>query len=54
MAKADFAGGADGWLVAFARTRGYVVVTHEQFDDGAGAVPALTVGLRPDRSKKLF
>lgn len=33
VAKADFAGGADGWLVAFARTRGYVVVTHEQFDD---------------------
>ena len=31
-AKAEFAGAADGWLVAFARARGYVVVTLERFD----------------------
>jgi hypothetical protein len=29
-AKADFAQGADGWLVAFARAKGYTVVTHEE------------------------
>ncbi|NIM22244.1 MAG: DUF4411 family protein, partial [Candidatus Latescibacteria bacterium] len=28
-AKADFAGSADGWLVAYARVRGCIVVTHE-------------------------
>ena len=28
-AKADFANGADGWLVAYAKVRGCVVVTHE-------------------------
>jgi len=28
-AKVDFAKGADGWLVAYARTHGRVVVTHE-------------------------
>jgi hypothetical protein len=28
-AKTDFAKGADGWLVAYARARGRVVVTHE-------------------------
>jgi len=28
-AKADFAGGADGWLVAYGKAKGYVVVTHE-------------------------
>ena len=28
-AKADFAAGADGWLVAYARTKGGTVVTHE-------------------------
>jgi hypothetical protein len=28
-AKADFASGADGWLVAYARANGCVVVTHE-------------------------
>jgi len=28
-AKADFARGADGWLVAYARANGCVVVTHE-------------------------
>lgn len=28
-AKADFANGADGWLVAYAMVKGYVVVTHE-------------------------
>lgn len=31
-AKADFARGADGWLVAYAKTHGYVVVTHERFN----------------------
>jgi len=29
-AKAAFAGGADGWLIAFAKAHGHVVVTHEQ------------------------
>ncbi|RJX35049.1 MAG: DUF4411 family protein [Desulfarculus sp.] len=28
-AKADFASGADGWLVAYVMTRGGVLVTHE-------------------------
>lgn len=28
-AKAEFAAGADGWLVAHAKVKGYVVVTHE-------------------------
>ena len=28
-AKADFAAVADGWLVAYARAKGYIVVTHE-------------------------
>jgi len=28
-AKVDFADGADGWLVAYARSKGYVIVTHE-------------------------
>lgn len=28
-AKADFANGADGWLVAYSKVRGCVVVTHE-------------------------
>jgi len=28
-AKADFAAGADGWLVAYAKSKGYIVVTHE-------------------------
>ena len=31
-AKADFAKGADGWLVAFAMDEGHILVTHEQFD----------------------
>lgn len=31
-AKADFADGADGWLVAYAKTKGYIVVTHEVLD----------------------
>jgi hypothetical protein len=30
-AKADFASGADGWLVAKAMADNYVVVTREQF-----------------------
>jgi hypothetical protein len=29
-AKADFARGADGWLVAYAKVKGCVVVTHER------------------------
>jgi len=29
-AKAEFANGADGWLVAYAQVKGYVVVTHER------------------------
>jgi predicted nucleic acid-binding protein len=28
-AKADFAAVADGWLVAYAKVKGYIVVTHE-------------------------
>ncbi|MFA5786435.1 MAG: DUF4411 family protein [Actinomycetota bacterium] len=31
-AKALFAKAADGWLVAYARAKGCLVVTHEQFD----------------------
>jgi len=33
-AKADFADGADGWLVAFAISKGRIVVTHEVLDPG--------------------
>lgn len=29
-AKADFAKGADGWLVAYAKAKGHIIVTHEQ------------------------
>lgn len=32
-AKAKFAGGADGWLVAYARCNDRIVVTHEQPHD---------------------
>jgi hypothetical protein len=28
-AKADFAGGADGWLLAYCKVKGCIVVTHE-------------------------
>ena len=31
-AKADFATSADGWLVAYARSKGHIVVTHEVLD----------------------
>jgi hypothetical protein len=31
-AKDEFARGADGWLVAFAKAKGYVVVTNEKFE----------------------
>jgi len=31
-AKADFASGADGWLVAYAKSKGFIVVTHEVLD----------------------
>ncbi|NPV81811.1 MAG: DUF4411 family protein [Firmicutes bacterium] len=31
-AKAAFASGADGWLVAYARVHGHEVVTHEQLN----------------------
>lgn len=31
-AKAEFASGADGWLVAYAKVNGNVVVTHEVFN----------------------
>ncbi|MCS6827186.1 MAG: DUF4411 family protein [Caldilinea sp.] len=33
-AKAAFARGADGWLIAYAVEHGYAVVTHEAFDPG--------------------
>ena len=29
VAKADFASSADGWLIAYAKVKGYVVLTHE-------------------------
>lgn len=31
----EFAGTADGWLVAFANTNGFIVVTHEKLAPGA-------------------
>lgn len=31
-AKAEFASAADGWLIAYAKARGCVIVTLEQFD----------------------
>lgn len=31
VAKADFASGADGWLIAFAIVKDYVLVTHEVY-----------------------
>ncbi len=31
-AKADFASGADGWIVAYAKAKGHIIVTHEVFD----------------------
>lgn len=34
-AKTDFAGGADGWLVAYARVHNCVVVTHETLNPAA-------------------
>ncbi len=34
-AKQQFAGSADGWLVAHAKTNGYVVVTMEQLSADA-------------------
>lgn len=30
-AKAEFAKGADGWLIAYAKVHGCIVVTHERF-----------------------
>jgi predicted nucleic acid-binding protein len=30
-AKDEFADGADGWLIAYARVNGYVIVTHEEY-----------------------
>lgn len=39
-AKAEFAGGTDGWLVAHAKARELVVVTHEVYaPDGRKKVP---------------
>lgn len=29
VAKADFASGADGWLIAFAKAKTCIIVTHE-------------------------
>lgn len=31
-AKASFASGADGWLIAWAKVQNYVIVTHEQYN----------------------
>lgn len=36
-AKAEFARGADGWLVAYAKAKGCVIVTHEQPEPNAKA-----------------
>jgi hypothetical protein len=36
-AKADFARVADGWLVAYAKAKGHVAVTHERPDPNAKA-----------------
>jgi len=36
-AKAEFANGADGWLVAYAKAKEYVVVTLEKFEPNAKA-----------------
>ena len=33
-AKADFADGADGWLVAYAMSKSQIIVTHEVLDPG--------------------
>jgi len=39
-AKAEFARGADGWLVAYARARGCILVTHEALaPDAKNRVP---------------
>lgn len=39
-AKAEFARGADGWLVAYAMVNGYIVVTHEQYaPDARNRIP---------------
>ncbi|MBN1974355.1 MAG: DUF4411 family protein [Sedimentisphaerales bacterium] len=32
VAKADFANSADGWLIACAKSKGFVLVTHEVLD----------------------
>lgn len=32
-AKATFANVADGWLVAFAKVKGYELITHERYDN---------------------
>jgi len=34
-AKAEFARGADGWLAAYAKVHGLVLVTHEAYSAGA-------------------
>lgn len=34
VAKADFAASADGWLIAFAKSKEFIVVTHEVLDPG--------------------
>jgi hypothetical protein len=39
-AKAEFASVADGWLVAYAKANGMIVVTHEEYaPDAKGRVP---------------
>ena len=37
MAKSDFAGSADGWLIAYAKVKGRTVVTHEVLAQDAKA-----------------
>lgn len=37
-AKAEFADGADGWLVAYAKLNGLIIVTHEQAAPGGAKV----------------
>jgi hypothetical protein len=48
-AKAEFASVADGWVIAFARAYGHVVVTHEEYaPDAKSKVPMPNVCLEFD------
>jgi hypothetical protein len=48
-AKAEFAAGADGWVIAYAKANGLVVVTHEEYaPDARKKVPIPNVCLEFD------